>query len=326
MGILKKIVTFRPSWTLRIVSGLIGILISLSVCTIVGINDQTRALNERDIMWRGRSVEQGAKIWGEQCARCHAIDGVGIEGAGPGLSNSAFIGKIEYGESSDGQRVLNYTTRSPRLVQLGYVGSLRDYVRSVTSSGLPIKSSNEWDAPHPPFLEDYGGPLRRDQIEDVTNFVINWGVAPKSDDQAIIAPAPGAGGAPRPTPVPLTAEQEAGKQVYEKAGCTACHAIRGVGNQGAVGPQLNNIAVRAAEQVQAGSTYLTEVQGQPAATTPEEYIRQSIEYPNAYIAKNCPAGSCAAGVMPQNLRTTQLASDTDYNNLIAYLLTLQASR
>jgi len=316
---LKKIVTFRPSFTLRILTGLVSFLFMLSVCTLIYVADVTTALGERDVQFRGRLIEQGARYYKEQCARCHGPEGLGIEGVGPGISNEYFLGQIEFREV-DGQRVIQQIKPSQRLTELGYKGTLRDYVRSVIASGLPIKSSGEWSDPHPPFLDSYGGPLRVDQVDNVTSFVINWAQAPKPDAEAILPPPPGSGGAPKPTAVPLTAEQEAGKQVYLKAGCNACHAIKGVGNQGAVGPNLNKIYTVATERI-ASDAYKSGVKDQPAATTPEDYIKQSIHYPNAYIAPECPTGACAAGIMPQNYKDT--IAEGDFKNLIAYLSSLK---
>jgi mono/diheme cytochrome c family protein len=316
---LRKIVTYRPSFTVRIVAGLISLLVMLSVCTIIGISDQTQ-LNVRASEFEGRSIEAGAKVWSLQCARCHGVDGEGIEGQGPALASETFVGRIEIVQDASGAQSTRVIQPSARLEQIGWTGSLADYVSSVTASGIPIRSSNVWDVNHPTFSERFGGPLRDDQIRDVTNFVVNWGLDPRPDDQSVLAPAPGEGQAARPTAVPLTAEQEAGQAVYLKAGCNACHAIRGVGTQGAVGPSLTRIGADAEEIVQS-EDYTTKVTGQPAATTGEEYIRQSILHPNAYIYPTCPQGPCPAGVMPQIYETTLTPEELE--NLVAYLNSLR---
>jgi nitric oxide reductase subunit C len=119
--------------------------------------------------------------------------------------------------------------------------------------------------------------------------------------------------------VPLTPEQEAGKQVYLAQGCAACHAIRGVGAQGAIGPNMNRMGAVAAERI-ASDDYKSKIQGQPPATTPEEYIRQSILYPNAYIVPQCPQGPCQANLMPRNY--AQVIPPQDLDNLVAYLASL----
>jgi mono/diheme cytochrome c family protein len=316
---LKKIVTYRPSFTVRILTGLITLLLMLSVCTIVGISDRTD-LNTRAMNFDARSIEAGAKVYGLQCARCHGVEGEGIEGQGPALSSEAFVGRIEITTDALGAQSIRTLTPSTRLQELGWTSPLYDYILSVTAAGIPIRSSNVWDVNHPTFLDNYGGSLRDDQIRDVTNFIINWGLAPRPNDQSVLAPAPGEGGAPRPTAVPLTPEQEAGRDVYLKAGCNACHAIRGVGTQGAVGPALTKIGLDA-EEIIASEDYKTKVTGQPAATTGEEYIRQSILHPNSYIYPQCPQGPCPSGVMPQIYQDT-LTPD-ELNNLVNYLNSLR---
>jgi cytochrome c2 len=318
MNLFKKIITYRPSFTVRILAGLVGFLAMLSVCTIVGISD-IGALGERDINFKARSIEAGAKTYAEQCARCHGLDGKGIEGNGPTLSHISFVGKSE--ETIGANNVLGSrdVTKSTRLAQLGWTGSLVNYVRGVVAAGIPIKSAADWETVHPTFSQAYGGNLREDEVNNVSNYVANWALAPYEADDVILPPEPGTGGAPRPTAVPLTADQEKGKELVVSLGCNACHAIRGVMN-GAVGPNLTNIATVSEEKI-ADEQYKTNVKDQPAATTAEEYIVQSIHFPNAYIEPQCPQGPCPAGVMPQTYQ--QSIPEADFKALVSYLLTLK---
>ncbi|GIV84556.1 MAG: hypothetical protein KatS3mg052_1563 [Candidatus Roseilinea sp.] len=103
-------------------------------------------------------------------------------------------------------------------------------------------------------------------------------------------------------------------------GCTACHAIRGVGAQGAIGPNLSKMGAVAEERI-ASESYKTNLKDQPPATTGAEYIRQSILYPNAYIVAQCPQGPCPAGVMPQNY--AQQLTPEELDNLVDYLNSLR---
>ena len=318
MNLFKKIITYRPSFTVRILAGLVGFLAMLSVCTIVGISD-IGALGERDINFKARSVEAGARTYAEQCARCHALDGKGIEGQGPTLSHISFVGEAEQTIGSNNVLGSKDITKSLRLYQLGWGGSLVNYIRGVVAAGIPIKSTSNWDTVHPTFSQTYGGNLREDEVNNVANYVANWSLAPYIGDDVILPPEPGTGGAPKPTAVPLTADQQKGQQLVVSLGCNACHAIRGVMN-GAVGPNLTNIATMAEAKV-ASDEYKANVKGQPAATTAEEYIIQSIHFPNAYIEPKCPQGPCAAGVMPQTY--AQSIPEADFKVLVSYLLTLK---
>jgi mono/diheme cytochrome c family protein len=320
MNLFKKIITYRPNFTIRILTGLISFLIMLSVCTVVGIADIGAGdLGERDINFKARSVEAGARIYSEQCARCHGLDGKGIDGQGPTLSHISFVGKTEERISAGNVLEINEVTKSERLKQLGWTGSLVNYIKGVVAAGIPVKSSNVWEVNHPTFAQSYGGNLRDDQVVNVSNYVANWALAPNEDSDAIIPPAPGEGGAPKPTAVPLTPDQEAGKGLVVSLGCNACHAIKGVMN-GAVGPNLSQIASVAEERI-ASEHYKANLKDQPAATTAEEYIIQSIHYSNSYVVDKCPQGACAAGVMPQTYR--QSIQEDDFKKLVSYLLTLK---
>ncbi len=97
--------------------------------------------------------------------------------------------------------------------------------------------------------------------------------------------------------------------LFVAKGCAACHALEGVdGAVGNVGPDLSNIATVAA----------TRVPGQSA----EEYIRESILDPNAFIAPDCPTGACdIPTLMPLDVSGTMEAEE--YDELVQFLLTLQ---
>lgn len=318
MNLFKKIITYRPSFTVRILAGLVGFLVMLSVCTIVGISD-IGALGERDINFKARSIEAGAKTYAEQCARCHGLDGKGIEGLGPTLSHISFTGQTEEVIGDNNVLGAREITKSVRLTQLGWTGSLVNYVRGIVASGIPNKSSSVWDSVHPTFSQAYGGNLRDDEVNNVSNYVANWSLAPYTGDDVILPPAPGAGLAPTATPAPLSADQQKGKELVVSLGCNACHTIRGVMN-GSVGPNLTNIATVAEQHIQSDE-YKNNVKDQPAATTVEDYIRQSIIHPNAYIEPKCPQGPCAAGVMPQTFE--QSIPPADLDALVSYLSSLK---
>jgi cytochrome c2 len=105
---------------------------------------------------------------------------------------------------------------------------------------------------------------------------------------------------------PVAAEAEAGRSLYfegtlgTNAGCRICHSL----DPGVVlvGPSFDGIATRAASRVPGLSA--------------EEYLRQSILEPNAYIVDGFPAGQ-----MLQNFG--DLLTEDDVNNLVAFLLTLE---
>jgi hypothetical protein len=89
----------------------------------------------------------------------------------------------------------------------------------------------------------------------------------------------------------------------------ACHTISGVpGAVGKVGPNLSNIGNDAATRIK--------------DYTAEQYIRESLLKPNAFIAPKCPFGSCVPGAMPANLEQTLTPAELD--TIVEYLLGLRS--
>ncbi len=83
-------------------------------------------------------------------------------------------------------------------------------------------------------------------------------------------------------------------------GCVTCHSLDP--DVTIVGPSLAGVATRAAER-------------EPGKSA-EEYLRESIVDPNAYVVEGFPEG-----VMPQNFG--DVLSEEEINDLVAFLLTLK---
>jgi mono/diheme cytochrome c family protein len=93
----------------------------------------------------------------------------------------------------------------------------------------------------PSWSQDYGGPLRNDQIEDLTQFVLNWqgpqpeGVRPE-EGGARPTPTPAAKVTPGAPPGEVAQGDPArGEQVFIQ-NCISCHGPGAAG--GALGPSL----------------------------------------------------------------------------------------
>ena len=92
-----------------------------------------------------------------------------------------------------------------------------------------------------------------------------------------------------------------GQRVFLSKGCSGCHKIEGLeGAVGLVGPNLTGISNRAGNRT--------------PGMTAEEYVRASIEAPNAYIVEGFQ------NVMPP-LRASM--TDGEFESLVDYLLTLR---
>ncbi|MDW8327480.1 MAG: cytochrome c [Anaerolineales bacterium] len=124
---------------------------------------------------------------------------------------------------------------------------------------------------------------------------------------ALVLAACGGGGAGGP-------DANRGKALYEQStigsasapGCVTCHTLDGTV---LVGPSFKGVATHA-ENIIKDPSYTG------SAKTAEEYLRESIINPNAYLHPGF-----AAGIMYQNYGTE--LSEQEVNDLVAYLLTLK---
>lgn len=91
---------------------------------------------------------------------------------------------------------------------------------------------------------------------------------------------------------------QVGERIFIESGCGNCHALADAGSIGNAGPALNTL----------GPAARTFRPGHP----PEEYIRESIVDPNAYVVKGFrPA------IMPQDY--AKRLSRPELDALVAYL-------
>ncbi|MEP0804416.1 MAG: c-type cytochrome [Chloroflexota bacterium] len=131
--------------------------------------------------------------------------------------------------------------------------------------------------------------------------------------QAPSAAEPVSGAEPAAKPAGLY-DKELAVQAIQKGGCVACHVIPGVpGAVGTIGPDLSAIGKEAADLISTGKYT-------GMAKTAEEYIAESIQSPDAFIAPACPTGPCVKGVMPASLAQT-LSAD-ELNAVVKYLASL----
>lgn len=136
-------------------------------------------------------------------------------------------------------------------------------------------------------------------VVTTTTLVTNAGVTTATDTVTATSAVTTTTGAP-PAPAEVAA-------IVTKGTCFACHVIPGIPTAvGQVGPNLSNIGVDAATRI---PNY-----------TAEQYIRESLLNPNAFLAPECPTGPCLPNLMVQNLGDTLTPEEID--TLVAYLVTL----
>jgi mono/diheme cytochrome c family protein len=91
------------------------------------------------------------------------------------------------------------------------------------------------------------------------------------------------------------AQAKTGEQIFTAAGCAGCHTFSPAGSTGTIGPNLNQL------KTQAGKI-------EPGKSA-DEYIRESVEDPSAFIVKGFP------NAMPSfkgRLTDKQIKAITDY--------------
>lgn len=111
-----------------------------------------------------------------------------------------------------------------------------------------------------------------------------------------------------------TVDPEEAAAIFQKGGCVACHVIPGVpGAVGTIGPDLSQMGDTADEHLQS-EAYTG------AAKTAEEYIREAVIEPDAFVPADCPSGPCQPGQMPPTL--AELFSEEELNTVVQYLSSL----
>jgi mono/diheme cytochrome c family protein len=294
---------FVKSPILKIALGILGALASMILLGLVLLTEDVRMADQTD-NWVAREIENGALLYANNCASCHGPDGKGLPAVAPALNSRYFF----EGEG--------------RLADVGYIGSLEDYVRLTIAAGRPSKADSQWAQRMPTWGSQFGGPMRGDQVLEVTKYVMNYrgsalAQTPEEDPfqpfndvkkpvgeqstAVLLGAEPPAPAEEAPAP-----EGEGGvrapSDLFVAMACNACHMLdqpQDTTNRGAVGPNMGNLAENAAMRVEGLSA--------------EEYVYQSVVDPNAYVVDGY-----APGVMLQDLATKM--SEDEIRGLAAWLL------
>jgi mono/diheme cytochrome c family protein len=297
----------------KILIGIITVLISFAALVVQGFFFEEKRMAAQTDSWNGRSIEKGAELFAGNCASCHGPDGKGQAGVAPALHSRYFF--------------------EQRLTDVGFAGTLFDYVESTVASGRPSKpvGKSQWAQVMPTWSTTFGGPLRPDQIVHITNFVMNWrdnavaqawvtqtlttttNVDPwqpfvdapskaEKDTLAWFVGTPAQLRSTAATSGTVGSDVAAGarppQQLYVDMACAGCHKL---------GP--HNVAVAGPDQNTLPETAATRVAGQDAET----YVYTSIVDPNAYVVEGYPTG-----IMPANF--TERMSEEEIRALVQWML------
>lgn len=278
----------------KIVLGILSVLVAIAVILIVGVMEESR-MEAQTGNWDGRSVEKGAELYANNCYTCHGDNGQG--GAGPALNSKHFF--------------------ESRVKEIGFAGTLEDYVRLTIAAGRPSNTNGQWSVIMPTWSSRFGGPLRDDQVQQLTDYVMNWESTallqtPEEDPFIPFANIPvtasdgvtdtaAAGGDTAAAEGPRAPELLFGNPPGGM-GCVACHNLelpQDDSNRGPVGPNLGNLAENAANRVA----------GEDAVT----YVHNSIVNPSAHTVEGY-----LTGLMPAGFDTKMTPEEID--GLVNWLL------
>ncbi len=131
---------------------------------------------------------------------------------------------------------------------------------------------------------------------------------------------------PPPAPTPLVAQDEdTPERMITKLGCGVCHQIPGIltAQSGVEGPLL--LPKVTAERRMASTAYQAAIRsGRAAAHTPEEYVRESVLRPNAFIVPGFEQRERPdESAMPDHFNATFTVAGLD--KLIRYLVNLDCA-
>lgn len=273
-----------------LILGTLSFVILIAVLGVVAINEPVR-MERYARGFDSRRIEQGAAVFETNCRTCHGPQGRGVEGLAPAINTPAMF-------------------NGERLEQVGYTGTLADYLEGVISAGRPVPSEGaNYPQRMPAWAQELGGPLRDDQIENLVAFMQNW------EDRALAE-------GPQTTPIPpqetfgtdITAElpepdPERGERLASSLGCDACHVLADVGPSWPPDAGEPGIGERAETRFEQDN-----YTGQ--ATSATEYLVESIVLPDVFVVEGY-GEAVMPGDYPNQLTSQEVA------DLVAYMLSLR---
>lgn len=252
---------------------LLTILAIVGSLALVSLPNQETLMEDWETRQNAQAIQRGATLYTENCRSCHGINGEGVGDLGPALNASEF-----------------FTTR---LEEVYWPGTLTEYVENVIATGrvTPTRDfyTGDGQVAMNAWSQTYGGPLRPDEIRDLTAFVLNWRATALGEVTLAVVEIPEQTSAGDPAH---------GQQVFME-NCAACHRIETINEVQFAAPDLTHIASLAADR-------------QPGVSA-EGYLRESFLIPNAYLVEGYAENSGCGGLL----------SYEQLEHLVAFLLTLK---
>jgi mono/diheme cytochrome c family protein len=274
-------------------------VVTMILLGYVAVTEQTRMENFSKA-YEARQIETGAALFENNCKSCHGDQGQGVPAKGPQLNYASM-----------------FDEKNGRVKEANFPGTADNFIRLTIAAGRPQASAKFAEYPQrmPTWGEQYGGPLRTDQVNALTAYVMNWGKAYTNGSGVVETPIDGAG-----TDITVelpTGDIKNGEKLAKAKACTACHIDSNTGPAwlASMASDGKGVGTYAIERYLAG-----DYKGQ--ANSPELYLFESIVNPNAYIVPDQPTyANNGTSIMPPTYGA-QLTRQ-DVADLIAYLLTLK---
>ena len=207
----------------NLIIGIIAAVLGTALVVVVFLGESARLKAETGAQ-QGASISRGSSFYDAYCAGCHGDRGQGIPGVYPPLNvEDLWSGRED----------------------IAFYGTLHDYVTLNISAGHPAQRMPSWS-------QAFGGPLRDDQIEDLTHFVLNWqGPQPpgvRQEGVAVWTPQPLAEATVEDVPAgPVAVGDPAKGEETFAQNCASCHGPDAAG--GALGPTLVSDSVAAKDNL-----------------------------------------------------------------------------
>lgn len=276
---------------LEITLGVLLVVLAGVFVIVYGLQEEQR-MEEFVNHQQAQAIEVGAELFDNNCSGCHGKQGEGVPGLCPPLNDRYFFDE--------------------RVKEVGWSGSLEDYVVATVSSGRlnstrPEQYAGQGKPAMPAWSEDYAGPLREDQIRYIAAFVMNWESTAPDRGQAPVLAGP-------PVGTDITIELPEGDPVKGEAlataqACVGCHVNTATGPAWPPSAGVPGIGERA-------GTRFSQPDYTGTATSAEQYLFESIVQTNAFVVEGYPES-----LMPGNYSSALTAQDAA--DLIAYLLTIK---
>ncbi|MCA9947245.1 MAG: c-type cytochrome [Anaerolineales bacterium] len=237
----------------KIVIGTIAILLTSIILGLVMLQEPNWMILSQNA-YQARSIESGAKLYAANCTECHGLYGQAAE-----CLDTEGNSKPCQGIPLNSVFLL-CDDPPARLVQSNFDGTTEEFIHLNITAGRANTEMKPWSI-------QFGGSLSENQIDDLTAFVLNWapencGLPSFEDDWF----------PPLETFLDMyeSGNPVNGRVIYNQYSCNICHGDIDIPDSNVIGPWLGNITTLAG----------TRIEGMSA----EEYIYESILYPNNFVA------------------------------------------